>query len=249
MWKWEGDSAITKLSELKFTGRICIYHETPMSVTDMGRLESLFNGKGLMPSFRSIDYLGIRQDQGGTLGRPAFDQLTTMPTTAASAAPPQASTASTQATSQRPAIGWNISADQIEKFRQALDRHPPANSELGNIGVCYYGGDEDGSRLARAIWGAMMSTDWGPQHTEHYIPEDFPKDAGKYGCTEEGILILASQGDCITPGNPNCNAVWNVRDALNEAGIPFQLVPLPIPLLRASGQVVIRVGRAPRNLQ
>lgn len=59
--KVPGDSEQMSSKDLRFTGRIYVYHETYMSPSDTIRVSKTFKGKGLSVILRSSDYLANKK--------------------------------------------------------------------------------------------------------------------------------------------------------------------------------------------
>lgn len=49
-------SSVTKTSELVFTGRVFIYHEDTLSLSELGKLSDLYQSRGLSPQFLTTPY-------------------------------------------------------------------------------------------------------------------------------------------------------------------------------------------------
>ena len=55
-----GESGITKSEDLIFSGRIFIYHESDLSLEQIGALAALYKSKGIDVKFRSHEYAVAR---------------------------------------------------------------------------------------------------------------------------------------------------------------------------------------------
>ena len=62
-FKNPGDSSTVNPLDFVSTGRIYLYYEYDLSLSQLGALENLFQSKGLSPQFRNWDYASVRQRQ------------------------------------------------------------------------------------------------------------------------------------------------------------------------------------------
>jgi len=58
-----GDSTVTSSKDLRFTGRIFIYHETELTAEQIGDLTKIYRSKGVYVQLRSSTYLSFRKMQ------------------------------------------------------------------------------------------------------------------------------------------------------------------------------------------
>jgi hypothetical protein len=65
-----GETSQTWSAELTFTGRVFIYYEDLLSLTQLAALEQLYKQRGLSPQFRGHDYLTLHWNEKRVMRTP-----------------------------------------------------------------------------------------------------------------------------------------------------------------------------------